>query len=131
MLYGDYRKQQFQIIDDKEVSLVGQFVKKTVIGLILGFLLTAIICNSQAMAAEIVVISYLWGIGTSFSFRHHLENLQKMINPGLKLSVISFLSFRNGFMGSFPILIYIAYCLLLGWIHGLVMFFIDVIGLFI
>ena len=73
--------------------------------------------NSE-LAALIVL---LWSMGTVFGFSHHLKVIVRMLDPSLKLSVISFLSFRSGFLGSLPLFIYIIYALTLGWIYGLML----------
>ena len=105
---------------------MGSTLKKTIIGISVGAMISVIIGSCEALALESIVLTCLWGLGSAFAFKHHITTLLKMLNPGLKLSVISFLTFRNGFMGSIPILVYVMYCLLLGWVHGLVLFCIEI-----
>lgn len=61
----------------------------------------------------------IWSMGTVFGFSHHMRVILRILDPSLKLSVISFLSFRNGFFGVFPLIIYMLYMIAFGWIHGL------------
>ena len=103
-----------------------RIIIRILIGLAVGAVLTAIAGNGQTMQVESMVVLSLWGIGSVYAFDFHVSILLRMLNPGLKLSVISFLTFRNGFMGSVPILIYIIYCLMLGWLYGLVRLIVDV-----
>lgn len=70
----------------------------------------------------------LWSLGTVFGFLHHLRVIVRMLDPSLKLSVISFLSFRSGLLGSFPLIIYIVYAMALGWIHGLMLMVKEIAG---
>ena len=104
---------------------------RIIIGLVVGAVLTAIAGNGQTIQRENMVALSLWGIGSIYAFDFHVTILLRMLNPGLKLSVISFLTFRNGFMGAVPILIYIIYCLMLGWIYGLVRLIVDVVKTFL
>lgn len=69
----------------------------------------------------IYALSLLWSLGTVFGFLYHIRVIVRMLDPSLKLSVISFLSFRSGVLGSLPLFIYIIYALVLGWIHGLIL----------
>lgn len=105
---------------------MGSTLKKTIIGISIGTMLSAIIGSFEVLVPESIVFTCLWGLGSAFAFNHHISTLLKMLNPGLKLSVISFLTFRNGFMGSVPILVYVTYCILFGWVHGLVLFCIEI-----
>lgn len=70
----------------------------------------------------------LWSMGTVFGFLHHLKVIVRMLDPSLKLSVISFLSFRSGFLGAFPLIIYIIYALAIGWIYGLILMVREISG---
>lgn len=77
----------------------------------------------------ISLLVLLWSLGTVFGFLHHMRVILRMLDPSLKLSVISFLSFRSGFLGSFPLIIYIVYALTLGWIHGLMLMVREIAGI--
>ena len=103
-----------------------RIILRVIIGFILGGIIYAVAGNGHTLPAEVVLASLLWGIGFVYAFEFHVNTLMRMLNPGIKLSVISFLTFRNGFMGSIPILIFIAYCFMLGWIYGLVKLVIDI-----
>lgn len=111
--------------------LVSRIMKKTAIGVLLGTLIHVTLGGSYAISPDDVILIYLWSLGSTFSFKHHIDIVLKMLEPGLKLSVISFLTFRNGFMGSVPILVYVTYCLLLGWIHGLLLFIKEIVRIFV
>lgn len=102
-----------------------QLLKKSIIGLIMGSFLIALLSDNQVLPVGSILICYLWSLGSVFAFEHHVHTIERMLNPGLKLSVISFLSFGNGFMGSIPILVYVTYCLLLGWVYGILLMLID------
>ena len=104
------------------------YIKKIVIGLILGTFLLMIIEPTQRLTVGYVFMIYMWSIGSVYSFRHHVGNLLKMLNPSLKLSIISFFSFKNGFMGSIPILVYVLYWALFGWIYGVVSLACDILS---
>lgn len=101
-------------------------LKKTVTGIAIGAILTAIIGGSKSLTPGSVVLTHLWGLGSAYAFKYHLTTLLKMLNPGIKLSIISFLTFRNGFMGSVPILVYVTYCVLFGWMYGIVLLCIEI-----
>ena len=77
----------------------------------------------------IYVLVLLWSLGTVFGFLYHIRVIVRMLDPSLKLSVISFLSFRSGLLGSLPLFIYIMYALVLGWIHGLILMVREIAGL--
>ena len=76
--------------------------------------------NQRIENRELVsLLILLWSLGTVYGFLHHMKVIVRLLDPSLKLSVISFLSFRSGFLGSLPLLFYIVYALTLGWIHGI------------
>ena len=59
-----------------------------------------------------------WFMGYTYSFDYHLRNMNRLLNPALKLSIISWFSFNNGFLGMAVLIIYFTYTILLGWIYG-------------
>lgn len=83
--------------------------------------------DTNQETASLIIL--LWSIGTVFGFSHHIRMILRMLDPSLKLSVISFLTFRNGFMGSFPVIAYLVYAISLGWIQGIVIMVTEIIEL--
>ena len=104
-------------------------ITKIVIGIAIGTIISFLLGGSHSLTPEIAAFAYLWGVGSSFAFKHHINKLLKMLNPGLKLSVISFLTFRNGFLGSFPVIAYLVYAISLGWVQGIVIMVTEIIEL--
>lgn len=70
-----------------------------------------------------------WSLGTVYGFTHHMRVFLRILDPSLKLSVISFLSFRSGFLGSIPLILYMVYIPFFGWIHGIVLMVREIAGL--
>ena len=77
----------------------------------------------------ISLLLLFWSLGTVFGFFYHMSAIVRILDPILKLSAISFLSFRSGFLGVFPLIIYILYVLALGWIYGLILMVREIVGL--
>ena len=76
----------------------------------------------------ISLLLLFWSLGTVFGFLYHIRAIVRILDPSLKISAISFLSFRSGFLGIFPLIIYILYALALGWIHGLILMIREIVG---
>lgn len=101
---------------------------------IIGFGIWAIIVTQHAGKVDAIqgtasIIILLWSIGTVFGFPHHIRTILRMLDPSMKLSIISFLTFKNGFMGSLPLMAYLVYAISFGWIHGIVIMVSEIINL--
>ena len=51
----------------------------------------------------ISLLLLFWSLGTVFGFLYHIRAIVRILDPSLKISAISFLSFRSGFLGIFPL----------------------------
>lgn len=103
---------------------------KAIIGLGIWFIIVSQYDgNVDASQEAVSLIILFWSIGTVFGFPYHIRMILRMLDPSLKLSVISFLTFRNGFMGSFPVIAYLVYAFSLGWIQGIVIMVTEIIEL--
>jgi len=87
---------------------------------ILSSIFISIAAASSGIDATILLWIFLciWFMGYTYSFDYHLRNMNRLLNPALKLSIISWLSFDNGFLGMAVLIIYFIYTILLGWIYG-------------
>jgi len=72
--------------------------------------------SSISFTAVLCLVS--WSIGIVYSSRHYLRKLNSLLNPALKISIISWLSIKTGSLGMLMIIIYVMYILTLGWIYG-------------
>lgn len=105
-------------------------ISKALIGVGLGIMINMQLSGQRIENRELIsLLILLWSLGMVFGFVHHISVIVRMLNPSLKLSVISFLSFKSGFLGLFPLVIYIIYALVLGWIHGLMLMAREIAGL--
>lgn len=94
-------------------------IKRTSIGIVIGIILVSLMNEQHAITSIESILVLLWCIGTMNSLKYHLSLFGKLLNPGLKLSVISYLSFGSGFLGFIPITVFVVYVFTLGWIYGL------------
>ena len=106
-------------------------ILRVLIGFTVGIILATIIGNMHTLSIESKLVFIIWGVGFVYAYDHHLNTLLRLLDPGLKLSIISFLTFKSGFMGTLPILLYIAYSLAFGWVYGLIVLMIDIIRIIV
>lgn len=108
----------------------------TVVGLILGIIFARSLASSMWSAGyyridpSLYVVIPVWCIGIANSFSHYTRKIGQLLNPALKLSMISWLSTKSGFLGLFVLLFYLTYILILGWIYGWYLLVRDIISLF-
>lgn len=96
------------------------------IWLVLALHLKDLVNGNRELLSLLILI---WSLGTVFGFLHHMRVILRMLDPSLKLSVISFLTFRSGILGSFPLILYLVYIPVLGWLHGIALMVREIAGL--
>lgn len=105
-------------------------IRKLVLGIIIGCVVTMLLTSeadlSVGMQFQTSLFIISWMIGLVYSARNYLGKLNKLLNPSLKLSVISFLSFGSGFWGAMLLIGYVLYIITFGWLYGWYMLIVDV-----
>ena len=94
-------------------------IRRTIIGVMIGIILVLLIADQHSITSTESIIILMWCVGTANAFRYHISLLARLLNPGLKLSIISYLSFGSGILGFIPIAAFLIYIITLGWIYGL------------
>lgn len=80
--------------------------------------------SSISFTAVLCLIS--WSIGIVYSSGYYLRKLNSLLNPALKISIISWLSIKTGSLGMLMIIIYVMYILTLGWLYGWYLLICDI-----
>lgn len=98
-------------------------ILRSVLGGGVGLLIVSLISNLMKNTVDgpsslLYILIFAWSIGISNSFGFYLKRIDRLLNPALKLSLISWLTTRSGFLGFFVVLVYILYIITVGWLYG-------------
>lgn len=102
---------------------MSRVITRVAIGVMLGITLLQIGTTTigvQDHSMPIITALYLlaWSIGITYSSGYYLRKLNHLLDPALKISIISWLSIKTGSLGMLVIIIYVMYILIFGWLYG-------------
>lgn len=97
---------------------MAKVILKFMCGILLGFILFAILNAEQVFAGDEWLLCIIWGIGIASGFKKYLAWLSGALNASVKLGILSWISFGSGIVGFLLLTFVFVFILMFGWIYG-------------